>query len=124
MSNAHRVVSLPGVVQLALECGEQPYKTEMFPVSDVHTLSVKQYGNKEVSPVRPSFVPHVGSVRLLARLDRAHPSFSSTAVPVEGATRKTHAGLIPNTTASSSSTNADPEIRLLSRASRTTRRSI
>lgn len=35
-------------VQLA---SNQPYKTEMFPVSDVHTLSIKQYGNKEVSAV-------------------------------------------------------------------------
>ncbi|GAA5898837.1 uncharacterized protein JCM6883_003441 [Sporobolomyces salmoneus] len=29
----------------------EPYKTEMFPVSDVHTLSIKQYGNKDGKPV-------------------------------------------------------------------------
>ncbi|GAA5950028.1 hypothetical protein JCM3765_004169 [Sporobolomyces pararoseus] len=29
----------------------EPFKTEMFPVSDVHTLSIKQYGNKDGNPV-------------------------------------------------------------------------
>ncbi|GAA5932452.1 uncharacterized protein JCM15063_001229 [Sporobolomyces koalae] len=29
----------------------KPYKSEMFPVSDVHTLSIKQYGNPQGSPV-------------------------------------------------------------------------